>query len=69
VGANAAARLAPKTRERYASVTRTYLLPAFGTTPVGELTRATIKEWFAGLAEERKADGSARYAPGTLRKV
>jgi hypothetical protein len=28
-----AAELAPETRERYSSVTRTYLLPAFATQP------------------------------------
>ena len=53
------ANLAPKTRERYASVTRTHLLPAFGSTPLGKLTRAAIKEWFAAL------DAS----PGTARKI
>jgi integrase len=64
-----AAKLAPKTRERYDSITRTYLLPAFGSTPLGKLTRADFKEFFAGLAEQRKQDGSPRYSPGTLRKV
>jgi integrase len=64
-----AAKLAPKTRERYASVTRTHLLPAFGSTPVGKLSRADIKEWFAAFADERKPDGEPRYSPGTVRKV
>lgn len=54
-----AAKLAPKTRERYDSVTRTYLPPAFGSTPLAKLTRATIKEWFADLDA----------TPGTARKV
>jgi integrase len=62
-------KLAPKTRERYESVTRTYLIPRFGSTPLGKLTRADFKEWFASLAAERKPDGKPRYAPGTLRKV
>lgn len=53
------AGLAPKTRERYSSVTRTYLLPEFGSTPVGKLTRGDIKEWFAGLD----------VTPGTARKI
>jgi integrase len=61
--------LAPKTRERYESVTRTYLIPTFGSTPVGRLTRADFKVWFASLATERKPNGKPRYAPGTLRKV
>jgi hypothetical protein len=50
-------------------VTRTYLIPRFGSTPLGKLTRADFKEWFAGLAAERKPDGKPRYSPGTLRKV
>jgi integrase len=54
-----AAKLAPKTRERYESVTRAHLLPAFGSTQIGKLTRAQIKEWFAAF------DAS----PGTARKV
>jgi integrase len=61
--------LAPKTRERYESVTRTYLVPTYGSTPLGRLTRADFKEWFASLAAERKPNGKPRYAPGTLRKV
>lgn len=62
-------KLAPKTRERYESVTRTYLAPKFGSTPLGKLTRADFKEWFASLATERRPNGKSRYAPGTLRKV
>jgi integrase len=62
-------KLAPKTRERYESVTRTYLIPQFGSTPLGKLTRSDFKEWFASLAVERKPDGKPRYSPGTLRKV
>jgi Phage integrase, N-terminal SAM-like domain len=62
-------KLAPKTRERYESVTRTYLTPKFGSTPLGKLTRADFKEWFASLATERRPNGKSRYAPGTLRKV
>jgi integrase len=62
-------KLAPKSRERYESVTRTYLIPRFGATPLGKLTRAEFKEWFANLAAERKPNGKPRYAPGTLRKV
>ncbi len=62
-------KLAPKTRERYESVTRTYLIPRFGSTPLGKLTRSDFKEWFASLATERKPDGKPRYSPGTLRKV
>lgn len=53
------AKLAPKTRERYDSVLRTYLLPEFGATPIGRLGRPEIKEWFSTL------DAS----PATARKV
>jgi integrase len=63
------ANLAPKTRERYDSVIRTYVLPSFGATPLGRLNRADFKEWFASLAAERRPSGAPRYAPGTLRKV
>ena len=62
-------KLAPKTRERYESVTRSYLTPKFGSTPLGKLARADFKEWFASLATERRPNGKPRYAPGTLRKV
>jgi hypothetical protein len=44
-----AAKLAPKTRERYASVTRKYLLPEFGSTPLAKLDRPMVKQWFAEL--------------------
>lgn len=63
------AKLAPKTRERYESVTRTYVNPAFGSTQLGQLSRADFKEWFAALAGERRPSGAPRYSPGTLRKV
>lgn len=53
------AKLAPKTRERYDGILRTYLLPEFGATPIGRLGRPEIKEWFATL------DAS----PATARKV
>jgi hypothetical protein len=59
-------KLAPKTRERYESMTRTYLIPTFGSTPLSRRTRADIKEWFASLAAERKSNGEPRYAPGTF---
>jgi hypothetical protein len=44
-----AAKLAPKARERYASVMRKYLLPEWGSTPLAKLDRPTIKQWFADL--------------------
>ena len=53
------AKLAPKTRERYDSILRTYLLPAFGSTPIGRLGRPEIKEWFSTLDT----------SPATARKV
>jgi integrase len=59
VGADNARRLAPRTRERYGSIVRVYLLPEFGSTPVGKLARGDIKRWFAGLG----------CSPGTARKV
>ncbi len=56
-------KLAPKTRERYESVTRTYLTPKFGSTPLGKLTRADFKEWFASLAIECRPNGKSRTHP------
>lgn len=51
--------LAPKTRERYTGIVNNYLLPAFGDLSLGRLTRARIKQWFAGLD----------LSPGSARKV
>lgn len=51
--------LAPRTRERYDSIIRKYLLPAFGVRPVGALSRADVKRYFAALDT----------SPGTTRKV
>jgi len=59
VEAHARRALAPRTRKRYDSILRTYLLPTFGATPIGRLGRPEIKEWFAAL------DAS----PATARKV
>ena len=53
------AHLAPRTRERYDSILRNYLLPAFGSTQVGRLRRADIKVYFADLD----------VSPATARKV
>lgn len=50
---------APKTRERYEGILRMYLLPEFGSMPVGQIRRPLIKEWFADLD----------VSPGTARKV
>ena len=54
-----AAKLAPKTRERYAGIVANYLLPEWGRTPLAKLDRPKIKEWFADL------DAS----PGQAKKV
>ncbi len=37
----------PRTRERSASILRTYLTPAFGTTPLARLDRPAIKHYFS----------------------
>lgn len=42
-------RLAPKTQERYDGILRNYILPAFGSTPLGQVRRPMLKEWFAEL--------------------
>ncbi|HTX31732.1 MAG TPA: site-specific integrase [Solirubrobacteraceae bacterium] len=53
------ARLAPKTQERYDGLLRVYLMPAFGSTPLGQLRRSMLKEWFAELD----------VSPATARKI
>src|SRR4051794_33017450 len=45
--ATRAAHHSPRTRERNASILRTYLTPAFGTTPLARLDRPAIKHWFS----------------------
>ena len=54
-----AAKLAPKTRERYAGIVANYLLPEWGRTPLAKLDRPKIKEWFADLGA----------SPGQAKKV
>ncbi len=39
----------PRTRDKYESTLRNYLLPAFGTTPLGAMTRDAVQEWVAGM--------------------
>jgi integrase len=62
-----AARLASKTRERYSSITRTYLLPAFGSTRLDRLTRPALKEWFA--SEPWSSEGTARRVHTVLSSI
>jgi integrase len=64
-----AAKLAPKTRERYASVTRKYLLPEWGSTPLRKLDRPTIKQWFADLGEEGCSAGTAKKIHTVLSSI
>jgi integrase len=61
--------LSPKTVARYQQIIRTHLVPAFGRAPVGSITHSAAQKFIAGLAKQRKDDGTPRYAPGTVRKV
>jgi integrase len=63
------AKLAPKTRERYDSVVRTYLLPAFGATAVGKLSRADVKEFFVGLDGRGVSEGTQRKVQVVLSSI
>jgi integrase len=61
--------LQPHTRRRYDETLRLNLLPAFGDTPVREITRERVRVYFGELIAERKPNGKPRYAPGTVRKI
>lgn len=69
--------LAPKSRARYEQVLREHLMPAFGNARVGEITRERVRDFLAGLTNERKVtrdpEGNEteapRYATGTVLKV
>jgi integrase len=57
-----AANLAPKTRDRYESVLRKYLLPEFAHRPLSSISREAVKRYFARLQREGRT-------PGTVKKV
>jgi integrase len=64
-----AAKLAPKTRERYANVTCKYLVPEFGAMPLAKLDRPTIKQWFAALSEDGCSAGTAKKINTVLSSI
>lgn len=51
--------LAPKTRERYQGIIAAHIRPKWGTTPLSEVTHASVQQWIAGLD----------LAPASVRKV
>jgi integrase len=62
-------KLAPKSKARYEQVVRTHLLPEFGDARVNKIDRQWIRRYLARLQAETKADGTPKYAPGTVHKV
>ena len=53
--------LKPSTRERYAGVVRTHVVPAWRTIRLDQVTHADVQSWVATLARER--------SPSTVRKA
>lgn len=45
-------RLRPRTRDKYESILRVHVLPAFGDTAIGRITREDIQSWMVGLHRE-----------------
>lgn len=56
-------RLSPTTARRYESVLDNYLLPTFGSVPVGRIDHAAVQRYVDRLA------GDPKLAPGTVRNV
>ena len=67
-------RLSPTTAARYRSILDNYLIPTFGTTPIGRIDHGVVQRYINRLASELSdadADGNARpaHAPGTVLNV
>lgn len=62
-------RLSPTTDRRYRSILDKYLLPEFGSSPVGRVTHEAVQRYINRLAAETDADGKPAHAPGTVRNV
>jgi integrase len=68
-------RLSPTTERRYLSALDTYLIPEFGSRPVGAITHEAVQRFINRLAAETRPDKSdptktvAARAPGTVRNV
>ena len=53
-------RIRPRTREKYESSLRNHLAPAFGSTPIGQITRDGVQEWVATLLDKGLAGETVR---------
>jgi integrase len=62
-------RLSPTTAARYGSILKTYLLPAFGRTPIGRIDHERVQRYITELANARDDEGNEAHAPGTVRNV
>lgn len=59
--------LRPLTRKDYEQILETYLVPSFGTLAVEDITRATVRQWHAGLDKSKKRAQTKAY--GLLRAI
>jgi hypothetical protein len=55
------AHLKPSTHERYAGIVRQHIAPAWGATPLAEISHADVQAWVSALA--------GRLRPATVRKI
>ena len=55
--------LAPRTKERYASILRVHILPGLGQLPLSRLEAAVIRQWHSSLSE------AATPGPATVAKA
>jgi integrase len=55
-------RLRPRTRDKYESILRVHLLPAFGNSPIGSISRDEVQSWIVS----RHREG---YGPETVRGI
>ncbi len=64
-------RLSPTTAARYRSILDVYLLPTFGTTPVGRIDHGAVQRFVNRLASERHPEhpDKPKHAAGTVLNV
>ncbi len=64
-------RLSPTTAARYRSILANYLLPTFGTVPIGRIDHGAVQRYINKLAAERNPEqpDTPVHAPGTVLNV
>lgn len=63
------AGLAPRTQTRYDQVLRTYLVPAWGSMAVADITRKVVKTYFNQLALSPQPTTGRPMTAGTIKKI